>query len=111
MGNAPHDGRTAALSPEAPLERRVRGEDRMKERNQEITRRVLNGETMTDLAKEYGVSAPRIRLIVACRCRKNNEAWFKTMPSFNERKPENGWGFDLAWIREHKRVFISTPNE
>ena len=82
----------------------------MKERNQEITRRVLCGETMTALAKAYGVSAPRIRLIVASRCRKNNKAWFESMPSFDPRAAQNGWGFDLAWIREHKRIFIATPN-
>ena len=69
----------------------------MQDRNNEITRRVLRGETMTSLAKEVGVTPTRIRQIVAKTCRRKNRKWFEAMP---------GGGLDLRWVREHKRVFF-----
>jgi len=34
------------------------------ERNRTIVTRILNGENMSDLAKEYKISAPRVRSIL-----------------------------------------------
>lgn len=82
----------------------------MTDRNKEITRRVLMGETMTSLAKEHGISAPRIRQIIARTCRRKNEWWFVSMPGYNAGNVNNGWGLDLQWLREHKRIFIDEPN-
>ena len=82
----------------------------MIDRNKEITRRVLMGETMTSLAKEFGISAPRIRQIIARTCRLKNEQWFVLMPGYNARNENNGWGLDLKWLRDHKRIFIDEHN-
>ena len=80
-------------------------ERKMRERNDEITKRALRGEKMTELAKEFGVSSPRIRQIVARVCKRQNKQWFKAMPSFKEDE-NNAWGFDLQWARDHRRVFF-----
>jgi hypothetical protein len=68
-------------------------------RNIAITTRFLNGERLSDLAREHEVTNERVRQIVKQYCRKANKQWYSSMPP-GPPCP------DFEWLRQHRQVFI-----
>jgi transposase len=78
----------------------------MYEKGNLITKRVLQGERITDIAKEFDVTGSAIRAMVARTCRRLNRTWFEAMPSHKPRNAISLWGVDIDWLRAHKNVFF-----
>lgn len=64
-------------------------------RNIDITNRVLNGETLTKVATDYGICAQRVRSIVEKQCRRVNKDKYTQL-----RCPS------LDVLRQHKEYFL-----
>jgi len=81
------------------------------DRDKEITRRVLMGETIKLLAKEFEITVARVRQIIAKTCKRKNEALFISQPGYKVKNYSSESAFDLRWLRERRQFFIDGSDE
>ena len=70
------------------------------ERNIEIMKKVLNGETLQSVADAFGLNHQRIHQITMQECRRANPTLYGKMPLTRR-------GGELAWLRKRRHHFLS----